>query len=258
MRVVTRWMFVAAAIATLTGCDDATSERWLLEEVRVLGVRSEPAEAQPGVDVALEALVVDPVGAGSRAVQIAWAVCTPDANLGQASCAEPGRTVPLGVGTATTLSIAADALDGLTVEQALFGIDLYVVVAASAPAVADVAGEDAEAAFKRIRVSTDPAPNVNPVLSWFNPASTPVEGGTTLLQAAATVESAEIFAGPLGEDVEDLRFSWYTTAGELERGVTLGEPLASEIEWKAESDATLYVVLRDGRGGLDWAIREIP
>lgn len=253
----TKLLFVTAALAS-AGCDPGTSERWLLEEVRVLSVRAEPAEVQPGASVALESLVVDPLGAGFRDVQIAWAACTPDPIIGQASCTEPGRTTPLGTGTGATLSVAAGALDGLTPEQAVFGIDLYVVVAAQAPGVADVAAEDAEAAYKRIRVSTDPIPNRNPELAWFNPASAPVDGETTLLQAAATVESAEEFAGPLGPDVEDLRFSWYTTGGALERGVTLGDPLASEITWKAESGATLFVVLRDGRGGMDWAIREVP
>lgn len=230
----------------------------MLEELRVLGVTAEPAEAQPGADVSLDALVVDPLGEGFREVEIAWAVCTPDPNVGQASCAEPGRTVPLAVGTGATLSVAADALDGLSPEAALLGIDLFVVVAASAPNISGVAAEDSEVAFKRVRVSTDTIPNVNPELSWFGPASTPVVGRETLLQAAATVESLESFEGPLGPDEELLRFSWYTTAGPLERGVTLGEPLASSLTWEAESPATLYVVLRDGRGGLDWAIHEVP
>lgn len=254
---IAKLLLVAAAIGA-PGCDPGTSDRWLLEELRVIGVRAEPAEAQPGTDVALESLVVDPLGDGQREVQVAWAVCTPDANLGQASCAEPGRTVPLGIGTGATLSIPSDALDGLSAEAALFGIDFYVVVAASAPDVPELAAEDAEVAFKRIRVSTDPVPNVNPELAWFGPASDPVDGHKTLLQAAATIESAEEFQGPLGLDVEELRFSWYTTAGALDRGVTLGDPLASELEWEATDGATLYVVLRDGRGGLNWAIHEVP
>lgn len=254
---VSKLLFVAAALAS-AGCDPGTSERWLLEELRVLGVRAEPAEAQPGVDIALESLVVDPLGAGLRNVAIAWAVCTPDPIVGQASCAEPGRTVPLAIGTATTLSVATDALDGLTAEQARFGIDLYVVIAATVPSVPGAVEEDAEAGYKRIRVSTDPVPNRNPEIAWFNPASTPEDGHSTLLQAAATVESTEQFLGPLGPDVEDLRFSWYTTGGALERGVTLGEPLASELTWDAELGSTLYLVLRDGRGGMDWVVREVP
>jgi len=257
MRVFWKLIFITAAIA-VAGCEDGTSERWLLEEVRVLGVRAEPAEAAPGQDVFLESLVVDPLGAGLRNLEIAWAVCTPDPILGQASCAEPGRTVPLGLGSAATLSVGADVLDGLTPEQALFGIDLYVVVAASAPGVPNVVEEDGEAGYKRIRVSTDPLPNQNPEVAWFNPASTPVDGRDILLQAAATIESTEDFEGPLGPDVEDLRFSWYTTGGALERGVTLGEPLASEVSWEAETGSTLFLVIRDGRGGLDWVVREVP
>lgn len=246
------------ALALTAGCVDETSDRWLLEELRVLGVKAEPAEAAPGASVDLAALVVDPIGGADRATQIAWGVCTPDPTLGQASCTQPGRTVPLGFGSAANLTVASDALDGLTPEQALLGIDLFVVVAASAPAVDGVDGEDAETAFKRVRVSTDPSPNTNPRLSWFNPATAPEDGEQTLLQAAVTEESVETYEGPFGPEPETIRFSWYTTAGALDRGVTLAEPYAGELGWEAKTPATLYVVTRDGRGGIDWAIRQVP
>lgn len=257
MRTVVKLAFALAALAA-AGCDEATSERWLLEEVRVLAVKAEPPETQPGGTVSLSALAVDPLGAGFRTLSIAWGVCVPDPAVGQASCAEPGRTIPLGTGSSATLTVAADVLDGLDPDLALRGIDLFVVVAASAPEVDGVDGADGEAAFKRVRVSTDPLPNANPRIAWFNPASIPEDGETTLLQAAVTDDSVEEFEGGLGPDVETIRYSWYTTAGALERGVTLGEPIASDLKWKVERPATLYLTARDDRGGLDWVVREVP
>ena len=247
-----------AALALLAaGCDPGTSERWALEELRILGVRADPPEAAPGETVSFESLVVDPLGDG-RPVARTWAVCTPDPAVGEASCGEPGRTVPLTIGSAATFTVPSDALAGLDPETAAFGIDLYVVLAAQAPALPGGTDADGEIAIKRLRVSTDPLPNRNPELAWFGPASPVVDGETVLLQAAATVESLEDYEDILGPATELLRFSWYTTGGVLERGVTLGEPLASDLFWDAEAGSTLYVVLRDDRGGMDWAALEVP
>lgn len=242
----------------IAGCDPGVSERWLLEEMRVLAIRAEPPEVAPGDTIALDALVVDPLGEG-RPVQQTWAVCTPDPALGEASCGEPGRTVPLTVGTAATFTVPGDALDGLPDEVALRGIDLYVFLAAQAAELPGGAEADGEAAIKRVRVSTDPLANRNPRLAWFAPADAVHDGERELLQAVATEESMETYEGPFGPDEELLRFSWYTTAGDLERGVTLGEsePWIADLEWDAETPATLYLVLRDDRGGIDWASYEV-
>lgn len=258
MRTLRRYLPLGAIAVAAAGCDPGLSERWALEELRILGIRSEPPEVAPGDSIALDSLVVDPLGEG-RPVQQVWAVCTPDPARGVPSCGEPERTVPLGIGTSATFTVPGDALDGLSEEDALLGIDLYVFLAAQGDGIDGGPAEDSEAAIKRVRVSTDPVKNRNPRLAWFAPAEAVVEGRRTLLQAVATDDSQEEYLGAFGPDEEVLRFSWYATAGELERGVTLGEgePSVSDIEWRAERPATLHVVLRDDRGGIDWASYEV-
>lgn len=244
---------VIAAAVLGSGCAPEGSDRALVDELRVLAVRARPPEVAPGASVALDALVADPRGRG-RHVAWSWAVCTPDPLAGEASCAEPGRTVPLGVGTAATLSVAADTLDDVPPEERERGIDLFVLLSVAAGAAPGGPGEEEEIAFKRVRVSTDAAPNANPSIESLSLSG---EGREVRLEARATAASAESFEGSLGPDVEDMKFSWFATAGKLENPITYGEPTGSVNAWAAERPATIWVVLRDGRGGTDWVVREI-
>lgn len=245
------------AVVLACGCAPEGSDRALLEELRVLAVRAEPAEAGPGATIALDALVADPRGEG-RAVSRTWAVCTPDPVLGEASCAEPGRTIPLGTGSAATLTVATDVLDAVPPEDRERGIDLFVLLSVSAGSAAGGADAEEEVAFKRVRISTDPAPNTNPSFESLSLAGAGEgEGEVVRLEARATAVSAEPFDGSLGPDVEDMKFSWFATAGKLQHPITYGEPTASANEWTAQRPATLWVVLRDGRGGVDWIGRTV-
>lgn len=250
--------FVAALflVVLAAACAPEVSDRFLVNELRILAMRSEPAEVMPGDTALLEALVADPLGAG-RAVGYAWALCTPDPERGVASCTEPGRTVPLGLGTSQTITVPADALAGLPPEVQEQGIDLFAVLSVTAEVGPD--GEEAmDTAFKRVRVSTSSAPNANPVLSSFeSPSPTGAEGEELTLTAVPTNASLETYEGPTGPITEEMRYTWLADAGELGSAVSYGAPMTGigTVGWLAATPATVWVVLRDPRGGITWASR---
>jgi hypothetical protein len=143
----------------------------------------------------------------------------------------------------------------LSPEDAEDGIDLLVVVEVSA-------GSESVSALKRVRVSTSMEPNTNPVLeelqladSSVSPVS--VDPGVGLsLRATPAAGSQQPFDGPDGPTQEEMRFTWLATAGQIETPVTFEESDgAGENTWTSpdDGDATLWVIMRDGRGGVDWS-----
>lgn len=71
---------LAAFGLSLTACLETLPEPWLIDDLRVLAVRAEPPEVQPGQSVALDALVVDPL---NRPLSYAWYACiAPDLGTG--------------------------------------------------------------------------------------------------------------------------------------------------------------------------------
>lgn len=64
-----------AALLALPACLPSFEDRpWLVEEARVLAVRSTPAEVEPGQPVTYEALIARPEGGGNEVVS--WSFCT--------------------------------------------------------------------------------------------------------------------------------------------------------------------------------------
>jgi hypothetical protein len=105
-----------AALSALVGCkpefEDRTSS---LERLRVLAVRSDPPEAQPGTDVRLSALVADEQGAfGDKPID--WAFCTkprpldePNAVSIKCFAREADWILPLGVAPSVTGTLPNNA-----------------------------------------------------------------------------------------------------------------------------------------------------
>jgi hypothetical protein len=78
-----------AALALLSGCGETVPPETLVENLRVLGVTSEPAELRPGETALMEALVRDPSRPG-KPNTIFWVGCDPDPfNLGRSACSDP-------------------------------------------------------------------------------------------------------------------------------------------------------------------------
>lgn len=68
----------------------------------------------------------------------------------------------------------------------------------------------------------------------------------------------------VGEDEEEWRFSWFSTGGRFEVPQTTREPVFWTAPTGEDDDPVppagrtfLYLVVRDGRGGTDWVMREV-
>lgn len=246
------------AVLAATGCEQDVPDRTKVDQLRILGVRAEPPEAAPGGTVTLDALVVDPVE--QRPITLTWAFCTPDPSEGVSSCTDEANIQPLGAGTSATVTIAGDALAGLPPEVQERGIDAYVVLIAEA-------GEASELAYKKLRLSTSATPNANPGLDSFLVDDADVDptevaaGAKVTLVAVASSGSQQTYVDSVGEpQTEETRFSWLQTEGTLEDAVSFGnDDGEGRTTWepKGTDPATLWVVLRDQRGGIAWRSKQI-
>lgn len=88
-----------------------------------------------------------------------------------------------------------------------------------------------------------------------------VDAGSAVIVTAEEVEPPETWTGVEGETyTETFTYRWYSDLGDL-MATGLDIPLGAsdvqeEREWilpEAESDGSLYLVVRDGRGGMAWS-----
>ena len=255
--------------AIAAGCNPSLPSRALVDDLRVLGIRAEPPEAAPGATITFDALVGD-VEVPGRAFRRGWALCTPGTE-GVATCGDPTRIVALGTSASVSWAVPADFLEGLTAEEAEIGRDVYVVFGIELDGL-DRAPDEGEhdISFKRVRISTNPAPNANPRIDALlldgtateEPLS--IEGGHQAdLLVVPSPDSIQEYSLAGDLTPEDMRYTWLVTRGSVGDAVSWGgEGGVSSTSWRAPSSgaAMVWVVLRDGRGGTAWASQpvEIP
>ena len=261
---------LSAAIGMLAaGCSQPLPDRALVDDLRVLGIRAEPPEAAPGDMVVLDALIADP-HASRREVRVAWAICTPGEG-GVGTCGDPARVTPLGTSMQATWTVAPDLLDDADDPET--GRDVYVVFGVETDPLDDEVEAPHDVAFKRIRVSTSASPNANPRIERFevegrlagSGAIDVVPDSSLSLDVRALPEARETYVrSDGGEQREDARYSWWMTGESVESSVTYGDDRGvSANRWRIPADAarsphaTIWVVLRDGRGGTDWASQPV-
>lgn len=246
------------------GCNDPLPSRALVDDLRVLGVRAEPPEAAPGATITFDALVGD-VEVPSRPFRRGWAICTPGVD-GVATCGDPGRVTALGTGLTATWTVPAGVLEDLSPEDAAIGREVYVVFGIELDGL-DRSPEEGEhdVAFKRVRISTNPEPNTNPLIEALLvdgvSSESPLvvsEGARTDLLVLSTQDSRQEYLLHGDLEQEEMRYTWLVTRGSIADPVTWADPGGvSETRWhvprRGSPDLMLWVVLRDGRGGTAWA-----
>jgi hypothetical protein len=172
---------------------------------------------------------------------------------------------------AQVLAFAIDA----TVERLVEGADPACPLAAvSANLQAAWAVEEHVLAVKRVQIRGPLAaddPDVNPTLPRIQaygadldplPAATTLGGGAIPLVPLAAPDSdlqlyteLDVQGLPVASAREELVYSWFSTAGELEELHTRG---AEPQEWRASAARALVaLVVRDDRGGVAWAVHDV-
>jgi hypothetical protein len=279
--------FVLAAAGALA-CNSNFEAQSQIARVRVLGVRSEPAELviplTPGPGsvppiVHLEALAVAPEG---RPVAVEFAFCRPFANVYAADFECPGKDgVSLRDGGLSLLDPAIVALltrgdggvqtgdplaDPLVAGQLAQGLALQVGYLATDGTEGE---RGVERGYASVTLRRTDVPNHNPTLIDIE-----ADGGT--LEGRVLPRATQILLSPVlapdaqerittpdgGQSLESISLSWFAS-GDARianlRSAILPSGLAKSTTALTTPDAggvtTLWVVARDGRGGTAWVER---
>jgi len=114
--------------------------------------------------------------------------------------------------------------------------------------VATVAGEEL-IAVKYVGLGV-PAPTSNPVIQSIAVDQRPIAEDRMAIAAGTTIELSAEIAGGTSSDI----YLWYATAGDVD------DYRESQTRWTAPAQpggVFLYLVYRDGVGGVDWRRLEI-
>ena len=284
-------LFVVGLLSAGCYVKPVLSESWQLDRLRVLAVKAEPAEPQPGDEVVYSSLVYSPDGA---AVPMIWFACLPEGaddfgcevdpalldsleGLDPDSMSEEELAAlyaqlvaagligfePLFSPTWTAPETALDGLDEIAAKE---GVSAIVTVQA-VPADA-VDAEDVEIAYKRTPISLADTPNHNPDFeSWTVGGQSMEDGAVVAVAPGEAISIAAVLADDAVEDydytnedgsveqrTEEPYFTWYTSDGEFDDTTTL-YPL-NAVRFSAPQTSgrvTVMVTVRDRRGGMGWA-----
>ena len=267
-----------------SGCGDEFDSRTLLKGYRVLGVTSDPAEVRVG-DVAQ--LTVHDIDTDGGEPTYEWSVClysfgavvafdcVDDSLELPLDAAGPTATLDLGPGGIDLVVFAAQAnaiartqvpdLDSDPIDLDA-GHDIYLKLT-SGPS----GGRKIRSAHKLTVRLDDPETgragprNHNPVIDAFtidgeDADATAEVGGKVALALKLGAGSIETYDDEVRNEQaeEELVYTWFTTGGELDPPVTFGEGRESTLELPDEKgELTVFVTVRDGRGGLAVARHQI-
>ena len=176
-------------------------------------------------------------------------------------------------------TVPDDYLDALTEAEKLEGTTAIVTLTAI-PTVEgdtgslDTAVENIEIAYKRLPISLATTPNQNPMILGLSIDGVSITPGATVTLARGqtyaivcdlTEESLETYTyvdedGVSEERSEEPYFSWYLQEGSFDQAYTLWP--YHEVDYTVAGDATLtdqslWVVIRDRRGGMAWIEQKI-
>jgi len=221
-----RAQWTVAALLLAAGCGESFKPESVVTDLRVLGIRAEPAELRPGEATALSALVVDPTRPAS-ARTLVWLSCDPDPfGHGRSACSDIAQLQDLsqllsaggavnfppgmrfaGFGEVGAYSVAADVFAPLPADdrRRLTGTVAQILLLSVAEAVSPFATQEELdalldriarkevpfiATLFRVRVSEETQRNTNPVLDQvvFNGLPVPADGSLLRIPATEALE----------------------------------------------------------------------
>jgi hypothetical protein len=272
-------------ILLANACSDGhVSQSWQIDRMRILAVRTSvlndqgvptsQAEPQPGDSVQLASLTVHP---DIEVPHVIWTGCLTDASS-LFGC-PPSQDSILGIEPfmPPRLVVPENVLDGLSEEEKNEGLS-YLFTLLAVPDVEEIDenldpesfSNDEEIATKHMPVSLAETPNHNPFIEQILIEKNPFGPGTSLSVTPGQSYFIEpvlafgpeeyLFINSKGERetrIEEPYFTWYSTEGSFDLPYSeYGD--APGVNWTApktplRTEATLWVVVRDRRGGMGWA-----
>jgi hypothetical protein len=163
-----------------------------------------------------------------------------------------------------------DALEGLSEAEQKEGLSALTTISAIPDGTEDES--EIEIAYKRFPVSLADTPNNNPELIHILTDETPLSNAevfyassekTHTLDPVISDDSIELYSYLTPDGVEEQReeqpyFLWYAEGGSFNTNFSLYP--YNDIEWtapKAPFEGHIISVIRDRRGGMDWAIIKV-
>lgn len=281
------WKEIAALVfglqsIAIAGCGDSFDPASLVAGLRVLGVKAEPAEAAPGTEVTLRALVVDTRG---REVRLDWAACLLGPTPVDPRCVtEDAASYLAPAGSGETATVTMPPLRQQDLARADFTGGVYLPVRLRARTTSGDPAEVTAIYGMRWSLGLPVPPNRNPTIASVSVVrdgqpialdeATPLEvpaGSDVTLRAAFAPGSAEEYLALRGDPrttppettKEVPSVSWFVTAGRIEPDVTGEErpdttlALGGDRAPAAGTIIDVWAVAREERGGLDWAHRRL-
>ena len=222
--------YLIPLLVLVSACDYGFEKQSHISKLRVLAVRAEPPEVvlvpgQPVPQVELTGLAIGPSGEPVEMHGIALESTSATSallDLNQAHLEMPASIPPL-----VPLSIGFSASSA---GQSMHGF-----------------------ATLNLRTSADSAPARNPTVEDLQ-----ADGGSLSADGSGTVHAgAKVQLTPFADD-DQVTFSFYSTAGDLDSlRATAAQP---EVDWTAPATTgpvQLWIVARDGRGGVGWLARTV-
>jgi hypothetical protein len=279
-----------ALVLLVAGCAADFDHPSVVLDLRVLAIRADPPElvlgdSLPPVD--LQALVADPRDP-QRTVRYHWHACGVTDDL---RCASAPYELDLGGGDAPMDAISATLqIDGGLEDSArdLDPFEGFLGTFFVTELTLGSSSGDATDAIKQVPAVTgippgpDHVPNRNPRSPEVQHDGTDWPADQTLVVAPGTEVSIEPVSPPadaehyavyrfdldVQELDEHLSYDFFATAGSWSRDRSGGspDPLATETSlasrWSAppqtlDQPVTIWIVVRDGRGGTGWTSRRI-
>jgi hypothetical protein len=267
-------------------CSDVNvAQSWQIDRMRILAVRTSvlneegvpttQAEPQPGDSVQLASLTVHP---DVETPHVIWTGCLVDeSSLFGCTPTEEDSLLGIEPFMPPSIVVPEDVLDDLNEEEKNEGLS-YLFTLIAVPDVEalpdnldpDSFSNDEEIATKSMAVSLAETPNNNPFIEQILIEKTPFGPGTTLsvtpgqsyfIEPVLAFGPEEYLYIPSGGEretrTEEPYFTWYTTEGSFDRPFSeYGD--APGVNWTApksplRSEVTIWVIVRDGRGGMGWA-----
>lgn len=248
-------------LSILSGCEADFDPRTKLTGYRVIGIQAQPPEVDPDGELDLTVYEFNDL---DTEITYEWKLCV--FSFGPATdyeCKSSEFEVDIGDASTVDLDLGTDGIDlrGLVeraapiigpdgTEQTLqTGIDVLVSLN-SGPS-----GESTDRirTIKRIHVKERgrQAANANPTIEDFIVEGKPNTDSTVELRVETS--KPESYLDPLTGDkrTEEFLYTWYTSAGETDPGITFGKEAKTQLKLPSKSqDIEVIVAVRDGRGGL--------
>jgi hypothetical protein len=233
-------------LLVLTACNYEFEKQSHVSKLRVLAVRADPPEVVVAPSGSLPAVEFTglAIGPNGEPVEMQYALCK-SVGLPSPDLDCPGAD---GVPLQATSPVSA-RLDGVPVPS-----DLPPAVPLAIGFRAWSGGQSLHGfATLTVRTSADTRPARNPVVLALEAGGRELPAdGSGSVRAGAKVRLL-----PRGDD-DQVTWSFYSTGGELDSlRATAAEP---DVDWTAPAEpgpVQVWIVARDGRGGVGWLVRTV-